>query len=171
AMFHVCALAFLAWQHARRAGRELGGAAACSLVVTSIAASLAVATRTGSLAEAIAPCIAVTVALAGYGVWRREFRTDGALAWSSLVLLTVATTAWAGLYLWRLPLSTTTRILLFSAAAFVLVGLPASLVTQQESLEPLLRRLWRRQAHPDRTGSLHRFPFVSIQVPCHAEPP
>jgi Glycosyltransferase like family 2 len=171
AMFHLCALAVLAWQHGRRGGREPGRLAAGFLFATSIAASLALSTRIGSLAQAVAPCMAVAVTLGGYAAWRRELRFDGALAWGALVVLTLSTVAWGGLYLWGLPLSLPTRILLFGGAALVLVGLPASIVTQRESLEPLLRRRWRRQAEPDLTGSLRRFPFVSIQVPCHAEPP
>jgi glycosyl transferase family 2 len=171
AMFHACALVVLAWKHAGRVSRPLGGRGAFLIAAVSIAASFAVSTRMGSVSDAVAPCIGVTVVVGLYTAWRRELRFDGAVAWGSMVLLMVATVVWASLYFWDLALSTTTRILLFGSAAFVLTGLPASIVTQRESLEPLVRRRWRRQAEADRTGALSRFPFVSIQVPCHAEPP
>jgi Glycosyltransferase like family 2 len=110
--------------------------------------------------------------VSGYGWWRRdELRASGAAAWSSLLAFHAVVVFWGVEFLVGLPVSGTTKLLLWPGALLALVCLPSSLVTQREALEVVLRRRWAHQHEPLSGCDSSLRPFVSIQVPCHAEPP
>jgi glycosyltransferase involved in cell wall biosynthesis len=114
--------------------------------------------------------IVVFLTLAYVVVRRRDLLPAGAAVWSSWVLFGAASAVWTLLFIIDLDVSTTTRVLLLAGVPFVMIGLPASIVTQRESLEVLIRRRWRRQS-PPLLAIPAAAPLVSIHVPCHAEPP
>lgn len=107
----------------------------------------------------------------GYlAVRRHELRPAGVAAWSSFVLMTVATSAWGVYFVATIPVSTLTRALAWAALGLVAVSAPSALVQIREAWEPLIRTRWRCSPDLD-PGALESFPMVSIHVPCHAEPP
>jgi hypothetical protein len=115
---------------------------------------------------------AAAAIVGGYGWWRRdELRASGAAAWSSLLALAAVSVVWGAEFVVGLPVSGTTKLLLWPGVLLALVCIPSSLVTQREALEAVLRRRWVHQHEPLSGCGSRLCPFVSIQVPCHAEPP
>ena len=80
----------------------------------------------------------------GYlAVRRHELRPAGVAAWSSFVLMTVATSVWGVYFVATMPVSTLTRALAWAALALVAVSAPSALVQIREAWEPLIRTRWR----------------------------
>lgn len=151
-----------------RVRRTLVRGAGCVGAVTAVVAAMQVA----EAGVALAVSTVIFGLVAGYGATRRgELRFAAALTWASLVVFGVLSLAWGVIFLATLDASMTTKCLLWAGLPFIAVGLPASAVTQRESLEVLLRKRWRRQRGPLLEPERERFPFVSIHVPCHSEPP
>jgi len=168
AAVHVVALgAFAGPGHSTRGPRRLRLWCACAAVL-----GFAVSTRIDPPRVAAVGVVAVTATCAVYAVVRRhELEFDGALTWISLLLLSAFGSVRAVAFIAQMDVSALTRGLLWIGALFVGIGLPASIITQRESLEVLIRRRWRHQHDPFIEPDREQFPFVSIQVPCHAEPP
>jgi cellulose synthase/poly-beta-1,6-N-acetylglucosamine synthase-like glycosyltransferase len=167
---HAAALVALLLEHRRQKPFGVLG----MLVVTGVGVDAGALIARDALGSTSAREWAVFTAAAMllYCTWRRRsLLVSGAAMWSSLVLLTFVSGTWALGFLACLDVSTTTRLLLWAGVPIMLIGLPSLVVTQRESLEVLLRRRWRRQHRATVDRSRVEYPFVSIQVPCHAEPP
>jgi len=168
-VLHVVALVRLAWRQA--VGRR-GWRTDRWIRIAGWLAGWAATARVVPTPEAAVLTAAVGCVMAGYG-WlrRRDLLTAGAWAWASWLLFGTASVWWSLLFVVHLDVSICTRFFMLAGMPFVLVGLPASIVTQRESLEVLLRRRWRHQARALSELASTDAAFVSIQVPCHAEPP
>ena len=165
---HVVSVTRLAWWHVR--GRRGWRSDVALDVVAGLLASVAAA-RVLPVSSAAVVAAVVTSATVAYAfVHRTELLGAGARVWASWIVFGSASVVWGVVFVVQLDVSTTTRVLLLAGLPFLLVGLPASVVTQRESLEVLLRDRWRHQWPPllDIPTSP---PFVSIHVPCHVEPP
>jgi hypothetical protein len=94
----------------------------------------------------------------------------GAMLWTTWLVFAIVSVAWGVLFLRGLHLSVVTEVLLWCAVGLAGLTLPSAIVTTREGWEPLLRARWRRHrtGRPDPPSTA---PFVSIHVPCHAEPP
>jgi glycosyl transferase family 2 len=140
-------------------------------VLVGWVAGVVVAQRVAPTDVAVITCGVSCVVVSAYVVVRRaELLPAEAAVWASLLLATVFSVVWGAGFLVTLQVSALTKSLLWIGVLLVGAGLPASLVTQRESFEVLLRRRWRRQ-HERRTDLGASVRFVSVQVPCHAEPP
>jgi cellulose synthase/poly-beta-1,6-N-acetylglucosamine synthase-like glycosyltransferase len=107
-----------------------------------------------------------------YGWRARVLHPSGAALWASHVVMTAVAAPWGLVFLAGLHLSLVTTVLLWASVPLVAVSLPSALVQTREGWEPLLRRTWHRHGTvPAEPVPGARLPFVSIHVPCHAEPP
>jgi hypothetical protein len=169
AVAHAIAVSALVVEHRRRPFGLFGLIVIAGVGVGTGAAVARNATGATSTLEWAGATFAVIVV---YGCRRRrQLLVSGAAVWSSLVLFGGVSVVWALAFLADLHVSTPTRVLLWAGVPLVLIGLPASVITQREALEALLRTRWRRQHRPGLCRYRTVYPFVSIQVPCHAEPP
>jgi hypothetical protein len=151
----------LAWRQSRRPSWRIESIA----VLAGGGAAWAAVTRVMPVREAVAVTVGVAFVMVVYGVARRrDLRVVAAWAWASWLVFGAASLVWGWLFLAGLDVSACTRVLLWAGVPFVVIGLPASVVTQRESLEVLLRRRWRHQATPLRGPTAENAVFVSIQV-------
>jgi glycosyltransferase involved in cell wall biosynthesis len=115
---------------------------------------------------------AVVVVVAGGWAWvSRWLHPVGAAVWSSWLLLGAGLLGWGVVFLAGLHVSGMTRGLLWVTGVLSGVTLPSAVVTTREGWDPLLRRRARRPARPALVRVGGWAPRVSVQVPCHAEPP
>jgi glycosyltransferase involved in cell wall biosynthesis len=169
AITHVATLGLLAVDLRRR--RPMGPTCAALLGGVAAAAGGAVASSyvpSGSAAVAGAGGIAFFVCY--LALRHQELRPAGVAAWSSFVLMTIATSLWGVHFVATMAVSTRTHAIVWTALALVAVSAPSAFIQIREAWEPLMRTRWRRSPDLD-PGDLTSFPMVSIHVPCHAEPP
>jgi cellulose synthase/poly-beta-1,6-N-acetylglucosamine synthase-like glycosyltransferase len=171
AVLHLAVLALVVVRGAPVRRRTSSLAEVLLVMLVGWAAGVVVADRVASLHVASLACGLSLLVVLGYVVARRsELFPASAAVWASLLVATGISVVWGVDFLVTLPVSALTRGFLWAGVLLVAVGLPASLVTQREPFEVLLRHRWRRQHTPlVELGS--NVPFVSVQVPCHAEPP
>lgn len=118
---------------------------------------------------------ALTVAVAGaalcFAARRRHFHPTGAVVWASYVAMSVAALTWAAVFLAHQRVSPMTSVLMWATFGLALLCGPSFVLKTGHAWEPLLRSTWARprasRHEPDRTD----WPLVTVQVPCHAEPP
>lgn len=169
AVTHVVTLGLLAVD--LRRDRPMSHAAAAALGGAAAAAGAVVASLYVPVwSAALAGVVSVTFFAAYLAACRHELRPAGVAAWSSFVLMTVATSLWGVQFVATMPVSARTSALAWAALVLVAVSAPSAFIQIREAWEPLLRIRWHRSPNVD-PGDLRVFPMVSIHVPCHAEPP
>jgi cellulose synthase/poly-beta-1,6-N-acetylglucosamine synthase-like glycosyltransferase len=168
AVAHGVAVSALVLEHQWRRFGMVGLMIIAGVAVGAGAELASVTMGTNPTGWALGACLLMLA----YSWWRRgELLLSGAAVWSSLVLLGAVSVAWGTAFLVQMRVDTATDLLFWAGVPFVMIGLPAAVITQRESLERLLRAQWHRQHNVTIDPYRLDYPFVSIQVPCHAEPP
>src|SRR5215472_1096695 len=166
AVMHLVTVLVLAcWPYAGRVPALL--AAACAAGAGCV---VDVRLVPGHLATAVAAGAAAVLVAAGYARMSRWLHPVGAAVWSSWLLLGAALLGWGGLFLAHLHVSRMTLALLWATSALSAVTLPSAVVQTREGWDLLLRRRMRRPGWPPVPRG-PRAPWVSVHVPCRAEPP
>ena len=166
AVMHLVTVLVLAcWPYAGRVPALL--AAACAAGAGCV---VDVRLVPGHLATAVAAGAAAMLVAAGYARMSRWLHPVGAAVWSSWLLLGAALLGWGGLFLAHLHVSRMTLALLWATSALSAVTLPSAVVQTREGWDLLLRRRMRRPGWPPVPRG-PRAPWVSVHVPCRAEPP
>jgi cellulose synthase/poly-beta-1,6-N-acetylglucosamine synthase-like glycosyltransferase len=81
---------------------------------------------------------------------------------------------WGAWFLFSIPVSLTTRLLLMATVPFLVITLPSGLIQLLEQYDIVCRETWRRPRNPfpkPSNGAPVREPMVSIHVPTYSEPP
>ncbi len=140
-------------------------------MITTAAAGCGLLALGSSLAPGQLVVGPLVLAPAVYAMRRHDLHPVGAVLWASYLLMSLTALAGGAWFLTRLDVSAATAALLWASALIGLAAVPSLLVTTREGWEPLLRRTWRRPRAPLTEPARAPFPMVSVQVPCHAEPP
>ncbi len=101
----------------------------------------------------------------------RSFAPEGRLLLLSYAQLTLWGTAWGIWFIAGLPVSLTTRVLMFSAYPLIVLTLPIGVISTFEVWEVLCRRHWSRPRAALRPSNRSHYPKVSLHVPACSEPP
>jgi cellulose synthase/poly-beta-1,6-N-acetylglucosamine synthase-like glycosyltransferase len=101
----------------------------------------------------------------------KNFTVAGRLLLTTNLLFTLFGLLWGTWFIATIPVSTITRILMFSGYPILAFTLLAGMVSTFEQLEVLCRKKWLRPRTPLPPGQLKRYPKVSLHVPAYAEPP
>jgi cellulose synthase/poly-beta-1,6-N-acetylglucosamine synthase-like glycosyltransferase len=101
----------------------------------------------------------------------KSFAPEGRLLLLSYAQLTLWGTAWGIWFIAGLPVSETTRMLMFAAYPLIVLTLPIGLVSTFEAWEVLCRHRWSRPRAALRPSHRSHYPKVSIHVPACSEPP
>jgi Glycosyltransferase like family 2 len=166
AVMHLATVTVLAWWPlAGRVPALL--AAACAAAAGCVVDARLVP---GHAAVAVVAGAAAVLVAGGYARMSRWLHPVGAAVWSSWLLLGAALLGWGGLFLAHLQVSRMTLGLLWATSALSAVTLPSAVVQTREGWDLLLRRRRRRPARPPVPGCADA-PWVSVHVPCRAEPP
>ncbi len=126
----------------------------------------------------LSPAPATVIAGAGWAAttlaaWRApDFRPAGVVAWGTVLAGTVTGTAAAFAALAGLSLPPAGLVPLWFVAIVGVLRTPSATMQTFENWEAALRRRWHRSRAPQTGQPLPaRPPFVTVQVPIHAEPP
>ncbi|GAA0222398.1 glycosyltransferase [Cryptosporangium japonicum] len=168
AVAHLCAVVLLSVELVR-GWRPPAAVVPVGCAAVGAGAALLVGREVASVAG-----VAVGVLLVGAVAVRRTpaLRASGAVAWTTLLVSTAAGTVVGLVHLSGSTVHPVALALLWVVAVVGVVRTPSSLLQLYENWEVGLRRRWRRSLTPlvDWQPPSDA-PFVTVQVPIHAEPP
>lgn len=117
------------------------------------------------------PFLLTGVLLLGLSKFLTNYSLVGRYFLITNALLIFSGIVWTTWFLATIPVSSLTRVLIFSAAPLILILLPSGLVQFLEQFEVLCRKIWIRPRRSLPIIKRVHYPKVSLHVPTYAEPP